>query len=231
VSEYDNLLTRLRHWGASGELIRKTDEWLRGLVDTVAYSHSYCGLDEEGADIPEWLWSALCAEPDRVVLTELLNGRLSNLWRIRVVGSLGSLGAQVWGDDGWRDANVAYRGRARHDDEITLIYNASTVNLDIPRLYQRDIATMRVFDVLASGGFLLTEPSSDVMSMFEDGAHLATYSRGDQLADVLADLLKNPDRCREIAELGRKVVVQSHLIEHRLEAILSHCDSLGWLAL
>ncbi|MEK7255824.1 MAG: hypothetical protein AAB316_13825, partial [Bacteroidota bacterium] len=39
--------------------------------------------------------------------------------------------------------------------EMTRVYRDAAMNVDVPRLHQREIATLRAFDVMASGGLLL----------------------------------------------------------------------------
>jgi spore maturation protein CgeB len=120
-----------------------------------------------------------------------------------------------------------YRGGADHGEELTLIYCASGINLDIPRLYQRQTITMRIFDILASGGFVLAERSAALEAVFEEDRHLAYYDCQDALNDVLARWMSVPLAREAIAKAGRQEVLDKHQMEHRAYAILKAIQDLG----
>ncbi len=104
--------------------------------------------------------------------------------------------------------------------ELNRIYAGSTVNLDLGRAFQADIVTMRVFDVLACGGFALVEHSAALEECFEVGVELASYRDVAELRAKVAHFLQHPDRARAIAERGRAAVVERHDMTARLAAML-----------
>jgi len=144
--------------------------------------------------------------------------------RLTYVATLGRHGVVAWGDVGWRQVErfgARYSGRyARHDTELTKIYIASTINVDVGRLYQSDIVTMRVFDVLSCGGFLLAERSDDLEALFEVGVEVEAYSTLDELVKKAAFYLANPEAARAIADRGMRAVRSRHTIRLRLEHML-----------
>ena len=73
-------------------------------------------------------------------------------------------------------------------------------------MYQDDIVTMRVFDVLACGGFVLAERSSALAELFEIGAEVDCYASADELEAKVAHYLAHPDSARAIARRGREAV-------------------------
>lgn len=143
--------------------------------------------------------------------------------RLNTVAGLGAHGVQVWGDDGWKLAErggARHRGRAGHHLEINRIYQASTINLDIDRLYQPDIVTMRVFDVLACGGFVLAEHSPHLHELFELGTELVSWRSAAELERQVRHFLAHPDEAAAIAGRGRARVLQDHTVDQRLEHML-----------
>ena len=134
----------------------------------------------------------------------------------------------VWGDAGWSAIHPGYKGFADHGDELTHIYCASAVNLDIPRLYQRQSVTMRVFDILAAGGFLLTEHNPALADILVAGQHVAFYNASDNLTDIMTDWLNRPDERKAIALAGRTEVMAKHLISHRVDTLLQLIDQQAW---
>jgi spore maturation protein CgeB len=146
--------------------------------------------------------------------------------RLAYVGRLGRFGVCVWGDEGWRAAQSAglachYRGPAGHGLELTKIYCASLINIDIGRVYQDDIVTMRVFDVLACGGFVLAERSPALAELFEIGAEVDCYASADELEAKVGHYLAHPDTARAIAQRGREAVCARHGIDGRVAHMLA----------
>lgn len=141
--------------------------------------------------------------------------------RARYVESLLDDGIQVWGDSGWEEVvGEAYRGSALHETEVPLIYNGTTINVDVGRLYQDDIVTMRIFDVLACGGFVLAEHSKALTELFEVGVEVESYRDLGELKAKVEHYLANPQEARRIAERGREAVLARHTISSRLRVML-----------
>ena len=144
--------------------------------------------------------------------------------RLNTVAALGPLGVHAWGDDGWKlteKAGARYRGRAGHSREINLIYQASTVSLDIDRLYQRDIVTMRVFDVLACGGFVLAEHSPHLHECFELDREIVAWRGLADLERKVRHFIEHPEDAAAIAARGRDRVLRDHTVDQRLEHMLT----------
>ena len=146
-----------------------------------------------------------------------------------MVASLGDQGIQVWGDPGWRciqKHGVRFRGGAGHRDELTRIYNAASIHIDIGRIYQLDIVTMRVFDVISCGGFLIAERNDAVLELFEDGVEIETWVTVEGLKNKCRYYLEHPERAAEIARRGRQRLLQDHSIRHRLQEMLAVSGAL-----
>jgi spore maturation protein CgeB len=144
--------------------------------------------------------------------------------RLSVVANLGALGIQTWGDAGWKCVEphgVQWKGPAGHATELTQIYNAARINIDINRIYQADIVTMRVFDVLACGGFLLAEHSADLERCFDVGTEVESYQTLAELQAKARHFLDHPKEAAKVAEAGRRAVLERHSMPQRLDSILA----------
>ena len=144
--------------------------------------------------------------------------------RLTTVARLGDLGIRVWGDTGWKvleEGGVTYMGAAAHGSELNKIYCASAINLDVGRIYQSDIVTMRVFDVLACGGFVLPEHSEALAESFELGVELDSWSDPRELRRKVEHYLAHPDEARAMAERGRHAVIARHTVDFRVGTMLA----------
>jgi spore maturation protein CgeB len=142
--------------------------------------------------------------------------------RLRYVEALAPLGVTVWGDDGWRQVpGIDWRGPAEHGVTINKIYSNAAVNVDIGRLYQLDIVTMRVFDVLACAGFLLAEHSDELAELFLIGEELDSWQTLDELLEKSRWYLAHPEAARRIAQRGHRAVCERHTIQQRVRLMLA----------
>ncbi len=144
--------------------------------------------------------------------------------RLNVVARLGSLGVHVWGDPGWRvtEAHGArYMGYAGHDRALTQIYRAGAVHVDVARIYQQDIVPMRIFDILACGGFVLAEHSPALESLFELGKDLESWRTIDELQAKVRHFMTHRGQAAQIGQHGMETVRRSHSIQARIRTMLN----------
>ena len=144
--------------------------------------------------------------------------------RWETITALGRQGITVWGDEGWADVHEhggVYRGRAHPGAEINRIYSGGLINLDVNRMYQIDVVPLRVFEVLACGGFLLTEHCDPVADMFEVGRDLETYRSRVELVEKVEYFLAHPDEAGAIDAHGRETFLREHTLRNRVERMLA----------
>jgi spore maturation protein CgeB len=213
---------RLSDWLARKKLaasaLQSIELWLKKEFFNQLDDASFRGLAL--SDVTEEL-TCLCQDSfEQVELLDLLNGLLSHYLRIERIKACQRFDTRVYGDNFWATVTSQYYGVAQHGQQTTLIYNASLLNLDIPRIYQRDIITMRVFDILLCGGCLLTEFSPEILEYFRDGVHLMTYRNQQELLERAEICLKDAALRQQLSEAGRAHVLQTHLLSHRIETIL-----------
>lgn len=145
--------------------------------------------------------------------------------RLQILTSLPHEKLRVWGDENWRrilPENLTYCGTASHFRELTLIYNGSKINLDINRIYQRDIVTMRVFDIMACMGFVIVDTSDTLGELFDLNHEVVTYRTVEALRPLVEHFLTHEDERLQIAEAGHRRVIKEHTIRKRVEQMLQN---------
>jgi len=187
--------------------------------DDLTRSHVPMLLEEA---MPEFV-AAMRANPGKTDPVVLVSEIVATDKRQIYVANIGTLGVHVWGDEGWdgiEEYGGVYRGSAGHRFELNKVYAGAGVNVDIGRIYQNDIVTMRVFDVLACGGFLLTERNDALLELFTEGVELDCYTSMEELTEKAEHYTSNPDEAAAIAERGLAAVLENHRIQQRVATML-----------
>lgn len=98
------------------------------------------------------------------------------------------------------------KGFADYEKEMPFIFHNSKINLNITsRTIQSGIAK-RVLDILACGGFCLTNYQPEIAEYFEDGVDLVMYSGISDLAAKTEYYLTHEEERAAIAQNGNKKV-------------------------
>lgn len=108
------------------------------------------------------------------------------------------------------------RGYAKSLTEMPLIFNNSKININITAKSIRSGLSLRIFDVLGCGGFLITNYQAELPDFFEIGKDLVAYESLDDLINKCNYYLKHNDERMEIADNGYKKVKQFHSYDTRL---------------
>lgn len=113
------------------------------------------------------------------------------------------------------------RGLAKTLTEMPLIFHGSNINLNITAKSIRSGLPLRIWDILGSGGFCLTNYQAEIPELLQIGEHLDTYSCFDELEEKTAYYLDHPDIRKEIAHTGYEIVKNYHTYPVRLETMLA----------
>jgi hypothetical protein len=132
---------------------------------------------------------------------------------------------RIYGD-GWRGLVEPALVVADHvgNEELPAIYSSAGVVLNDHWRTMREwgFVSNRLFDVLACGAPVISDPVEGVDQLF-DGA-LLEYRTPGELRTLVDQLLADPVEARERAAQGRKVVLAHHTFDHRARQLI---DSLA----
>ena len=86
----------------------------------------------------------------------------------------------------------------------------------------KDDVNMRLFEVLATGSFLLTEHVPTIGDFgLVDGQHFVSYLDLDDAVDKAKYFIKNEDKREKIAKDGMEAVLAGHTYQHRAKEVLN----------
>ena len=112
--------------------------------------------------------------------------------------------------------HIHNRGFAKSLEEMPLIFNNSKINLNITAKSIRSGLSLRIFDVLGCGGFLITNYQAELPEFFELGKDLVAYESMEDLRYKCDYYLKHDDERMEIAAHGYETVKKFHTYDTRL---------------
>lgn len=211
----------LEAWALGPEV----DAALERFLDTcaeLAEDPAFPGFLACPSAMPKGLPEALSGRASPEAAAWSLDAGLAVRFRRRRVAALAAAGTRVHGDDGWAPlVGEAWGGALRDGRELTTAYRESRLNLDVPRLHQREIATLRAFDVLAAGGLLAAEPGSDLVRLFEPGRHFLPCRDTREALELVERAKDPPPEWEAIRLAGAREVRDRHRLGCRLEPLLA----------
>jgi spore maturation protein CgeB len=129
-------------------------------------------------------------------------------------------GFRVYGESGWlRDLSPGRLGTTRYYDGLCSVYRRAKITIDINRMVIRNGFTQRVFDVPASGGFLITSAKPVIDEYFETSGpnrEMVVFRSRKELMGLIDYFLDHEDERIAIAQRGMKKVLASHTYDHRI---------------
>jgi spore maturation protein CgeB len=151
-----------------------------------------------------------------------LGFKLAHLERMELLGRLGKKHPVALYSDVEKEAlpYVEHRGRVDYWSEMPLVFHESRINLNITMRNIRTGLPLRVFDILGSGGFLLTNFQAELPAFFEQGKELVYYESFDDCEKKAEYYLTHEDERLTIAENGCRKVRQFHTYDKRVEEML-----------
>lgn len=110
--------------------------------------------------------------------------------------------------------------------DLPKVYSSAQVNLNchIEEHVVFDTINLRIYDILACGGFVISDSVSSLVENFGDAV---VVTDGDEdLWAKLVRYLADPDERKRRGEVGRKIVLNSHVYAHRVETLMKYLHQI-----
>lgn len=129
----------------------------------------------------------------------------------------------IVGNETWKNAlpedTFLWMESASYDAILPALYPRFEINFNCTCPYFTNAVNQRVFDVPASGAFVLSDHRPVMGELFEPETEAVTYASPDEIPEKLAYYLANPSVRQGIARKARMRVLMEHTYEHRMEAL------------
>lgn len=215
--------SRLRKLSLPAALLRSFDAVATAFINSEIFSVA----DFLRKVFPD-LWQEYLGLPDnemKLGYETALTWRSTGIYRKECVLRLLPFHPLLVGDDGWKSElarclpEPRYLDPISYYDELPRFYCHSEINFNCTSVQMKGAVNQRVFDIPASGAFVLSDWRSQMESLFEPD-ELAVFRHADEIPDLTEYYLRNERERRKFAERGRKRVLACHTWSRRLRELL-----------
>lgn len=144
--------------------------------------------------------------------------------------SLPDMALSIWGNGWERSQSEILKGSIRHKavtgDLYAMAIHSSKINLGILSeavggASSGDLITSRTFHIPASGGFMLHERTSEVVSYYDEGVESSFFDGEEELVEKVRYYLHHDQEREQIRIKGVQRAKQEHAIDERAKSILA----------
>jgi spore maturation protein CgeB len=172
----------------------------------------------------------VCEQPSRAALDSFVYWRATQLHRLRCVQALLPFEPVVAGDEHWRsllgDASWTYAGPLHYYSDLPDFYRSTRINFNTTSMQMKGALNQRVFDVPASGGFLLTDYREQLGAAFDLGREAVCYRDVEEVGELVRHYLANSAGRLEIVRRARARIEKEHTYAHRVGTICANMKRL-----
>lgn len=117
--------------------------------------------------------------------------------------------------------NLTNHGTVDYYEQMPLVFRHSKINLNISLRSIKSGIPLRAFDIIGSGGFLLSNFQGDFLDDFIPGEDFAYYESKDDLLQKIEYYLTHEEERIAVAANGHDKVAASHTFRHRVREMLA----------
>lgn len=205
--------------------------YLEGLMNAQMRIQGYNFIQESLSPIMEELYQALPMDPnpDGVETREYLyaqyviNRKLTGLERLRLLTAVTKKHPLdlFTLDPAFTLPNLRNHGTADYYSEMPLVFKKSRINLNISLRSIKSGIPLRGFDIMGSGGFLLSNYQEDFLENFTPGVDFEYYENEQDLLQKIDYYLAHEEERQAIAKNGHDKVADAHTYRDRVREMLS----------
>lgn len=144
-------------------------------------------------------------------------------YRANILENVVAENFHVFGDLCWNEYSIngTIHGPVDNTTAVPFIFHHSLLNLNISSQQLATTVNLRVFEVPAAGGFLLTDWKDELGELFDFDSELVVYKSIDEMNDLIAFYQQNPSKREHIINKARQRVLKEHLVIHRIRKMIS----------
>lgn len=217
------------------ERMTTLSDYAKGYLDALMSAQmnvqGYNFIQESLSPIMEDLYQALPMEPnaDGVETREYLyaqyviNRKITGLERTALLQAIAARHPLhlFTHDKNFTMPNLINHGPVDNVTQMPQVFKSSKINLNISLRSIKSGIPQRAFDIMGSGGFLLSNFQADFLDDFVPGEDFDYYEDGDDLLAKIDYYLSHDAERRIIAQNGHEKIKAAHTYRHRVQEMLA----------
>ncbi|SDN23479.1 spore maturation protein CgeB [Desulfonauticus submarinus] len=165
-------------------------------------------------------WTKLPTIEDKLNFETLITWQATLEYRRECILEILKFNPLIVGDKGWfkilPKSNWIYHKELNYYSELPFFYGENKINFNSTSAQMKGAVNQRVFDVPASGNFLLTDYREQIRELFEIEKEVVCYKNKDEIEDYINFYLKHSNLRCKIIENARARIIKEHTYEQRL---------------
>ncbi|MDR2124129.1 MAG: glycosyltransferase [Desulfovibrio sp.] len=154
----------------------------------------------------------------------------TRVYRLSCVRAVLPYSPLIAGDDGWfeelPEEGWHYHHELSYYDDLPHFYPLAAINFNSTSKQMKGAVNQRVFDVPATGSFLLTDYREQVERLFEPGREIVCYRTPEEAGALAREYLARPEARRRTAAAARRRILHEHGYDHRLRTLMDTMRSI-----
>ncbi len=148
----------------------------------------------------------------------ILEQKLTSVQRTNLISAIADkyMVTVYSGHNDWNHKNIVFKGRADYETQMPVIFNKSAINLNFTLRSIHSGIPLRVLDILACGGFCLSNYQSDIADAFSD-EEIVMFDSEEDLLEKIDYYMNNPDKRKKIATSGKEKIIRYFTYEYQIK--------------
>lgn len=154
----------------------------------------------------------------------LISKKLAEIERHHILNELGKrFSVDLYtNSDTSKLTNVKIHPPIGNYTDVPKVYNLSKINLNLTLRSIEKGLPLRIFEVLASGGFLISNYQEEIPDLFEIGKEIEIFTCEEELYEKCEYYLSHDEKRKSIAQKGYEKVLNCHSLQSRIKQIISN---------
>lgn len=180
--------------------IEDKKEELRVRPDGISYAISV--MKENGLSLGEDYYEAM----DEIAMASVFERKITIIERDILMHRLAKMKDVRFNLYTGSKTDIQTKGIVKYDTEMPIAFNRSKININLSLRSIHTGISLRILDIMACGGFLLSSRQPELLEFFEDGKEVALFTTPEECEDKIRYYLAHDAERRAIAKAGKERV-------------------------
>lgn len=136
---------------------------------------------------------------------------------------------RIYGDEGWENyhiPNLELYPTVNYYKELPFVYNGSDININLTSFQMPYSCNQRVFDVPATGNFLITDYREALNDIFDVQKDISIFYNKEELQSLVKYYLNHKQEREKKSRSAMKKILSNHTYLHRLKELIKNMQKI-----